>query len=925
MDWASGDKLVISAGLRGHEQEVTVLRVAANVVTLSSPLTGAHRCGLLDINGTVVDARCSVGLLTRNINIKAVGSNDDFNYGFSMKTFPGHGLECVEKTFRHWMPGMAAAGSKKKFCSRGPVLQGVAIDTTSAVVCAPAVEPGFRVSGATFRGCSWTGGHGAPTARGTLFGCIPGGEIGSTLFGGATIFNDNVVYKTRGIVGAVNRGSTVHNNFGVITDFSWLGGGVTIRHNHITGGDSADAAGLLFDGDSQCDKVDPADFGSLQNHDNIVSNAKAGIALMSGCLHNHTVWDTANGLGVHLLDTYVGDVHLVDNGVAAMFRSTQMVSCVKLPVAVSPSMNRKAVFADSLVVGCRDHTSVSGAVPGACRVYKGLIVTGMTVRNVRFARYQAGEIIFSTLKYSPIGGVNPMRLHNVSTIDVSPDRLIRFSHATKADDQQQWAFPSRPGPHLLGGVDLDTSCASEYNSPPQACSTPRGRVYCDPRYGNAGVGGTNGARVVDDGFSRMLVVDRDGTFLQGGAGATAIAGDQEWPLSIARACASVNLLDRQDCMWWMKDQPELMAVAQETGLQGMQRKAVYGDHTAECTYNAGMNSYMCDPKMKFLDIMIYDKEVRSINAERLAGPIGFSQVCGYAQGEESDCEDTARGAKGDETNGGAFSDYLRGISKPGLTDAENGDTADGWFGREDITNDFKAIGIHNHKYRIDYTGTTPKTIGLQLPFADPDDSVTLIIWYSSPKQLSVKDGLGNGMRQIDRKTNVRPGRKDAWYFDRLLREIHITLKGTSAVTIITREVVQVSLTVAVTVQQFFGAGGAEYKNAFVANMASVLMINPDRVRIVDIVPGNARRRLLHADPGHQPHSAALALSHPALSDSFSESFSYQNRHLLEEGGGSAKVDFEVGEEDKCRDVFCGSGAGTALNQVRGSLDCATAH
>jgi hypothetical protein len=602
-------------------------------------------------------------------------------------------------------------------------------------------------------------------------------------------------------------------------------------------------------------------------------------------------------------------------------RAAQLTSCVKLPAVATSPENRRAVFADSLVVGCRDHTASNGCTAGSCRVYKGVQLSGMQVRNVQFARFQCGEAIFSTMKYTPIGGTNPMQLTNVTALDTTEGSLLRLSLGTKADDSLQWQ-----------GVE------SEYNAFTKPCGGPQSAKIkgivgsgpdpaCDPRYGNAGVGGTNGARVRDDAFSRMLVVDTDGAFFQRGAGHTSLSADQAWPLSIQRACASVNLLDRQDCMWWMKDQPEIMSAANDLSRQGIQRQAVFNGTQVGCAFRDAWQAFSCDPAMKFLDIMVRDKEVRSINAERLAGPVGFSQVCGWAQGEDSKCEDTARGARGDldGAHGDGFSDYLRGISKAGLTDAENGDTADGWFGREDVTNDFKAIGVHNHKYRIDYTGTTPKTINLQMPFADPEDSVTILIWYSSPKMLTVKDANGAGMRPIDRKTNVRPGRKDAWYFDRLLREIHITLKGTSAVTIITREVVQVSLTVAVTVQQFFGAGGAEYKNAFVANMASVLMINPDRVRIVDIVPGNARRRLLHADPGHQPHSAALALSHPALSDSFSESFSYQNRHLLEEGGGSAKVDFEVGEEDKCRDVFCGSGAGTALNQVRGSLDCATAH
>ena len=56
------------------------------------------------------------------------------------------------------------------------------------------------------------------------------------------------------------------------------------------------------------------------------------------------------------------------------------------------------------------------------------------------------------------------------------------------------------------------------------------------------------------------------------------------------------------------------------------------------------------------------------------------------------------------------------------------------------------------------------------------------------------------------------------------------------------EVVRISLTCAVTVDQFYAEEGLN----FVKNVASVLQVNPERIRIVDVVPArtenNARRR-----------------------------------------------------------------------------------
>ena len=90
----AGDQLLVSPGLHGNEETVTVLRVAdsnaatavvgtaptatgtRDVVVLAEPLQFRHTCGLLDINGTTVDARCSVGLLTRNIEILGEGRVD---------------------------------------------------------------------------------------------------------------------------------------------------------------------------------------------------------------------------------------------------------------------------------------------------------------------------------------------------------------------------------------------------------------------------------------------------------------------------------------------------------------------------------------------------------------------------------------------------------------------------------------------------------------------------------------------------------------------------------------------------------------------------------------------------------------------------------------------------------------------------------
>ena len=92
----------------------------------------------------------------------------------------------------------------------------------------------------------------------------------------------------------------------------------------------------------------------------------------------------------------------------------------------------------------------------------------------------------------------------------------------------------------------------------------------------------------------------------------------------------------------------------------------------------------------------------------------------------------------------------------------------------------------------------------------PGQSVGMMLTYTSPMMLTVKSHRGRGIRPLARKKDVYPGRTDAWFFDRLLKEMHLTIgpfQGrasngqTPSRCIYTREVVQVKLTVVVTITQ----------------------------------------------------------------------------------------------------------------------------
>ena len=84
---------------------------------------------------------------------------------------------------------------------------------------------------------------------------------------------------------------------------------------------------------------------------------------------------------------------------------------------------------NSAIIGCRDHIAgVDSSAPSSCRLYRGMLLTGMTVRNTVFENFQRGSIVFSTLMFTPIGGHNPLVFKNVSTINVAHKHLVHLTN-----------------------------------------------------------------------------------------------------------------------------------------------------------------------------------------------------------------------------------------------------------------------------------------------------------------------------------------------------------------------------------------------------------------------------------------------------------------------------------------------------------------
>jgi len=90
-NWQPGDNIVISSTSQNMSQteRVTILFVAGNVINITTPLQFTHNGELVFVNGTVIDMRARVSVLSRNIVIRGDDNSNDWQYGASIYLHTG--------------------------------------------------------------------------------------------------------------------------------------------------------------------------------------------------------------------------------------------------------------------------------------------------------------------------------------------------------------------------------------------------------------------------------------------------------------------------------------------------------------------------------------------------------------------------------------------------------------------------------------------------------------------------------------------------------------------------------------------------------------------------------------------------------------------------------------------------------------------
>ena len=323
-----------------------------------------------------------------------------------------------------------------------------------------------------------------------------------------------------------------------------------------------------------------------------------------------------------------------------------------------------------------------------------------------------------------------------------------------------------------------------------------------------------------DYWSRCYVNDMDGTLTaqRSTKQVTLIPALQQWDITWELGCTAKDNNDRQACPWWAKDQPRIMHAATDRKFQGLVRSTSASRGNTVCrAHNHVANGLICDD-LNYMDVWVSDLDSRGSNADRHIGPVGIT-----IEGDSKRWKqiDPAKPYSTDIAIG------MTETSAPSL----------GGEGRA-TQNIFRTVTNSGYFYRLDFSGSLPNVLAFEAPWLRQGQSVVYRVPYATPLKIKLKDSNGKGLIQEQYKKTVVPGKPHGtWYYDPLSNVLSVVISGKEQLMAEVHEVVRISLTCAVPVEQFYKEEGEK----FIRNVASVLQVNPERIRIVDVVPGNYQK------------------------------------------------------------------------------------
>ena len=206
-----------------------------------------------------------------------------------------------------------------------------------------------------------------------------------------------------------------------------------------------------------------------------------------------------------------------------------------------------------------------------------------------------------------------------------------------------------------------------------------------------------------------------------------------------------------------------------------------------------------------------------------------------------------------------------GIGTNGFINLVNGPMDNGWCGGytcQERLSIFYSIVASGFDYTIGLTSTNPQEFALHLLHSDDSQGIVAGIIYTNPQGLDVyivndKTGVETFIRplntEVDSNGDIKFLDRDpslprnqfiptiasdagSNFYDRDTKQLYITIKGNYTYRIKTRPVIMLSLTLQVSLEEFFD------EENLVRNLALLLGIPNNKIRIVNVVRETQNRR-----------------------------------------------------------------------------------
>ena len=235
--------------------------------------------------------------------------------------------------------------------------------------------------------------------------------------------------------------------------------------------------------------------------------------------------------------------------------------------------------------------------------------------------------------------------------------------------------------------------------------------------------------------------------------------------------------------------------------KGVVRGTVFGSD-ANCSFNPHWNMYLCsqlDHLMLVMESLDEDTETRRLS------PIGLG------------------------TNG-----FINLI---------NGPMDNGWCGGytcQERISTFFTIVASNFSYTVGLTSTNPQDFSLHLLNSNESQGIVVGIIYTNPQRLDVYVKEGDEyVYKTPEKGGLLPKPVDQSgtnFYNFSTKKLYITIRGNTPHKIVTTPIIMLSLTLAVTVDDFFK------EEELVKNLATLLKISESNIKIVNIVREIGRKK-----------------------------------------------------------------------------------